>query len=190
MSLGRRTRGRRNSWVIQIHLSFSFSPPHFRPALLPFLRCDQEVGPPCPCRGAENPSPKPRARTVHSSKAWPSPARDGTPWTNEPGVWCGRTARVTSPHTGEGIFTYYWPSRHIKRTAFKYKERESVCCSGFEILSDNAGVFSFESAGHVFCQQIFYQLFFPPIKAIKLIYNEQHWVSLSPLDIFIAIHHM
>lgn len=124
MSLGCRTRGRRNSWVIQIHLSLSLSlPPHFRPALLPFLRCDQEVVPPCPRRAAENPSPEPRARMVHSSKVWPSPARDSTPWANELGVWCGRTVRVTPLHTGEGIFTYYGPSRHIKRTGFEHKER-------------------------------------------------------------------
>lgn len=168
MSLGCRTRGRRNSWVIQIHLSLFLSP-HFRPALLPFLRCDQEMGPPCPCRGAENPSPEPHSCTVHSSKAWPSPARDSTPWTNELGVWCGRTVRVTSQHTGEGIFTYYEPSRYIKQTGFKYKEKSLSVVPDlrFILCQITLVFFYFEYAGHMFCQQIFYQLFFPPSRPLS-----------------------
>lgn len=77
--------------------------------------------------------------------------------------------RVTSRHTGEGIFTYYGPSRHIKRTGFKYKEKSlSVVFEIFESLSENAGVFftlSLQDA--CFVSKSFINFFFPPSRPLS-----------------------
>lgn len=145
MSLGCRTPGRRNSWVIQIPLSLS-TPPPILPcfASSPFWRLTRGGSPLLslhphpppvslrPRRGAES-YPRATRCTAHSSKA-----ADPLHW----GTACyglmnsvfgaGRAVRVTSLYTagvgsggiggaGGGVFTYYEPSWHIKHTQFGYR---------------------------------------------------------------------
>lgn len=110
MSVGRRTPGRRNSWVIQIQ------PPPPLSLSLVFCRCffsffaltrGGSLPPtaprlPLPSVPAEalNPTPElPAARPIHQTR----PSLSSVLWTNEPGVW-RRTRCVchVSVHSGGG----------------------------------------------------------------------------------------
>lgn len=108
MSVGRRTPGRRNSWVIQIQFSPP-SPPLFSVDASSLSWLWPEVAPP-PLRSpatppfvpaeALNPTPElPAARPIHQKR----PSLSSVLWTNEPGVW-RRTRCVchVSVHSGGG----------------------------------------------------------------------------------------